>query len=140
MSFPGFLAVTQDQPDFEVYRSLIAQIGKHGRRILLLAPSHTDQAAVIRPERSEQHIRDAHNNAIRALERSGLVSVEWTDVWVELARTREEWEWNQVLQEWVKRRVPVTQKRRQRALKLTPLGAEVVRQMRVDSQTTDEEL
>lgn len=113
---------------------MIAHIGKHGRRILLLAPSHTDQAAIIRPERAEQHIRDAHNTAIRALERAGLVSVEWTEVWVELARTREEWEWNEVLGEWVKRRVPVTQKRRQRALKLTPLGTEVVSQMRRESQ------
>ena len=128
--------MSQDTRNSEDYRTLIAHIGKHGRRILLLAPSHTDQAAVIRPERPEQHIRDAHNSAIRALERAGLVSVEWTEVWVELARTREEWEWNAVLEEWVKRKVPVTQKRRQRARKLTSLGAEVVRQMRADIHGT----
>jgi hypothetical protein len=133
MGFPSFLPVSQDRPDPEAYRSLIAHIGKYGRRILLLAPSYTDPAAIIRPERSEQHIRDAHNTAIRTLEREGLVSIEWMDVWVELSRTREEWEWNQVLGEWVKRRVPIRQRRRQRALKLTPLGAEVVRQMRSET-------
>ena len=117
-------------PDLSVYRDLTDRLNKHARRILLLAPGPDEEPVVIPPLDAKPSTATSHYQAIRRLEERALVFSELVEVWITIRRSKSEFEWNQVLGEWITRRVPSQQRRRKVAVKLTPVGAAVVAEMR----------
>ena len=117
-------------PDLVAYHHLTNRLNRHAQRILLLAPGPEEEPIVIPPVDAKPNTATSHHQAIRRLEERGLVSTDVVEVWIPIKRGRSEFEWNQVLGEWVTRRVPSQQRRRKVAVRLTPLGATVVGEMR----------
>ena len=118
------------EPNRAACQHLTGRLNRHARRILLLAPGPEEEAAVIPPLDAKPNTATSHQQAVRRLVERGLVSTEVIEVWIPINRSKSEFEWNEVLGEWVTRRVPSQQRRRKMAVKLTPLGASVVSEMR----------
>ena len=73
----------------------------------------------------------SYYQALRRLEADGLIAIVLVNVLTEQRRSTTEWEWNTILGEWVQRSVVRSPSwRRQRAVRLTPLGAAIVQEMR----------
>jgi hypothetical protein len=119
------------QHNLSDYRHLIRRLGKHAQRILLLAPGPDENPVVIPREDPTPSANASYYQALRRLEADGLISIALVSVPVEQNRTRSEWEWNPVLGDWVEHTVTrIPSWRRKRAVRLTPLGAAIVGEMR----------
>ncbi len=93
------------------------RLGKHERRVLLLAPlPPRDKGVVIEPEGTGRATTAAHLRAIRTLRHAGLLCVDWQPQTVEAPR-RGSWRLMRVVTHRV-------------AVQLSPLGAAVVGRVR----------
>ncbi len=93
------------------------RLGKHERRVLLLAPPPPrDKGVVIEPEGTGRAATAAHLRAIRTLRQAGLLGVDWQQQTVEAPR-RGSWRLMRVVTHRV-------------AVQLSPLGAAVVGRVR----------
>jgi hypothetical protein len=111
------------------------RLGRCARRILLLAPSTSQDPAIVPPDRPDRASADSHRRAMRSLAAHGLVELTWSTETVETrqVRTSPRVRWDAsagVYQDGDPSPTRVERDVKRRAIRLTLLGESVVDRFR----------